>query len=139
MFAANILGLAVVTLLLSGSSAGPLQPVVESVVRRAAQTSNTLAVTDNYVPLRRVAVDPVQTSTQLKRYAAADPRKPTLLRNIRDIYYIVDIQVGNQTVPVSVDTGSSDTWFIQQPFQCVDFFYETVPVRYHVDIFQHRG
>ncbi|KAH8900250.1 acid protease [Thozetella sp. PMI_491] len=38
-----------------------------------------------------------------------------------DVYYIVDLVVGNQSIPVSIDTGSSDTWFIQEPLKCIPF------------------
>ena len=128
MFTANVIGLTVVAIFLSGATARSVGTEPKVAVRRAEQTLNTLVVTPNYVPLRRASVKPHQGNLHGNRDARADPHKPTLLRNIRDIYYIIDIEVGNQTIPVSVDTGSSDTWFIQQPFQCVDFFYETVPV-----------
>ncbi|KAH8903832.1 acid protease [Coniochaeta sp. PMI_546] len=44
------------------------------------------------------------------------------LYNAQDMYYITDITVGNKTVPVTIDTGSSDTWFVRSPFTCVDYY-----------------
>ncbi|KAB5513589.1 aspartic peptidase domain-containing protein [Coniochaeta sp. 2T2.1] len=44
------------------------------------------------------------------------------LYNAQDMYYITDITVGNTTVPVTIDTGSSDTWFVRSPFTCVDYY-----------------
>ena len=44
------------------------------------------------------------------------------LYNAQDMYYITDITVGNVTVPVTIDTGSSDTWFVRSPFTCVDYY-----------------
>lgn len=128
MVAAKFIGLAVVATLLSGTGARSVRTQTEYAVRPSQEIASGLSVTPNYVPMRRASVKPGQGIFQGIHDARAGPHKPTLLRNIRDIYYIIDIEVGNQTIPVSVDTGSSDTWFIQQPFQCVDFFYETVPV-----------
>ena len=46
----------------------------------------------------------------------------TNLTNINDVYYIIDIEVGNQSIPVTLDTGSSDTWLVQRPYTCVSFW-----------------
>ncbi|KAM7187772.1 hypothetical protein V8F20_010829 [Naviculisporaceae sp. PSN 640] len=45
------------------------------------------------------------------------------LTNVHDIYYMIDLKVGSETIPVSVDTGSSDTWLIQEPYTCVSYFF----------------
>ncbi|KAK3350264.1 aspartic peptidase domain-containing protein [Lasiosphaeria hispida] len=46
------------------------------------------------------------------------------LVNVHDVYYIIELLVGGQKIPVSVDTGSSDTWLVQQPYECVQFFFQ---------------
>jgi hypothetical protein len=46
------------------------------------------------------------------------------LKNVHDVYYSIDLEVGNQTVAVSVDTGSSDTWMVQEPYECVSFWFD---------------
>lgn len=47
---------------------------------------------------------------------------------MQDIYYVTDITVGNRTVPVTIDTGSSDTWFIRSPFVCLDYYGRSIAV-----------
>lgn len=42
------------------------------------------------------------------------------LVNVWDIMYMVDIRFGNQTLPMEIDTGSSDTWVVGENFACVD-------------------
>ena len=41
------------------------------------------------------------------------------LTNIRDFYYIIEVEVGKQKIPLHLDTGSSDTWMVRDPFECV--------------------
>ncbi|CAK7197518.1 hypothetical protein SEUCBS139899_000165 [Sporothrix eucalyptigena] len=42
-----------------------------------------------------------------------------------DIEYITQVQAGQNNLSLVVDTGSSDTWFVQQNFECVDPQYHT--------------
>ncbi|KAL1836799.1 hypothetical protein VTJ49DRAFT_4641 [Mycothermus thermophilus] len=70
--------------------------------------------------MRRHRIPPSAVHPALRRRAT----EPTKLKNIYDVYYSIDIQVGNQTVPVSVDTGSSDTWMVQEPYECVSFWFD---------------
>jgi predicted aspartyl protease len=87
-----------------------------------AASVDAIAVSEHYVPMRQVVGSSPST---LRRRAMQDP--PTKqhgtvgLSNAHDVYYIIDMTVGNETIAVSLDTGSSDTWLVQQPLQCVDF------------------
>jgi len=38
---------------------------------------------------------------------------------VRDEIYAADIQIGQQKLPLLVDTGSTDTWVLQSNFSCV--------------------
>lgn len=76
-------------------------------------------VTTHYIPMRKHDL-PVSANHGLQRRIGG----PTSLRNAYDVYYIVDLVVGNQTIPVSVDTGSSDTWLVQEPYECVSFWFD---------------
>ncbi|KAK3361421.1 aspartic peptidase domain-containing protein [Lasiosphaeria ovina] len=77
------------------------------------------AVTTHYVPMRSHVATKPQGGARLRRRSNV----PASLTNVHDIYYIIDLLVGNQTIPVSVDTGSSDTWMVQHPYQCVSYFW----------------
>ncbi|KAI4087802.1 MAG: hypothetical protein LQ344_006558 [Seirophora lacunosa] len=44
------------------------------------------------------------------------------LTNYADILYYADITVGTETFKVVVDTGSADTWLIEEGFTCVDVY-----------------
>ncbi len=78
------------------------------------------AVSTHAVPMRKHNVAPSAIHPALHRRA----NFPTRLRNILDVYYSIDLELGNQTIAVSVDTGSSDTWMVQEPYECVSFWYE---------------
>ncbi|KAK3303818.1 aspartic peptidase domain-containing protein [Chaetomium strumarium] len=78
------------------------------------------AVTTHAIPMRRQRLAPSTTHPALHLRANV----PARLRNVYDVYYIIDLQVGNQTIPVSVDTGSSDTWLVQEPYECVSFWWD---------------
>lgn len=84
------------------------------------------AKAQHYVSLRSVprSASSVQTARR-DRLAGRDPpyhQGNAGLYNAQDMYYITDITVGNKTVPVTIDTGSSDTWFVQSPFTCMDYY-----------------
>lgn len=97
---------------------------------RPRSSMDVLTATPHYVPMRAV---PRSTSLRQRR-ALSNRDTPTAhpfnagLTNIQDIYYVADIMVGNQTLPVCIDTGSSDTWFIKSPFVCLDYYNNIVPV-----------
>ncbi|KAK3315754.1 aspartic peptidase domain-containing protein [Apodospora peruviana] len=81
------------------------------------------AVSSHIMPMRAhipSARAPDYSSPHLRRRGDVSAN----LTNVHDIYYIVDIKVGRETIPVSVDTGSSDTWLVQQPYQCVSYYWE---------------
>ncbi|KXX82742.1 Aspartic protease PEP3 [Madurella mycetomatis] len=99
----------------AGLPSGPGQHVASSPVRVGFRDK----VTTHYIPMRKHDL-PVSENHGLRRRIGG----PTSLRNAHDVYYIVDLVVGNQTIPVSVDTGSSDTWLIQEPYECVSFWFD---------------
>lgn len=80
-------------------------------------------VTNHVIPMRKQTPSP-STHPALHRRTNRSPSAP--LRNIYDVYYIIDLVVGNQTIPVSVDTGSSDTWMVQEPYQCASLWYDPI-------------
>ncbi len=102
---------------------------------RADQSINLNAKAFHSVPLRSVrdtGNGMLRSPRQLRQYRQLfgrddiTARLPTPggradLRNYDDVYYIIDLKVGNQNVPVSIDTGSSDTWFVQDPLNCIPF------------------
>ncbi len=117
--------LVVVAAWVQAAVAGPL------VASRTSDAIDYNAPATHYVPIRQVAAKPGQESlarpsilrAPANRGVVPDggvpPLPGALMRNMNDIYLIVDIKVGNQTIPVHVDTGSSDTWIVQSPISCV--------------------
>jgi len=92
--------------------------------RRDVVTSNYMQMKSGVIP--HPDVEGINHRHLLRRQGAAAAAARNIsagLTNVHDIYYIVDLVVGNQTIPVSVDTGSSDTWVVQQPYQCVSYWY----------------
>ncbi len=79
------------------------------------------AVTTHVVQMQSNPI-PNAHENHLRRREARSPI--TGLTNVHDTYYIIDLLVGNQTISVSVDTGSSDTWMVQEPYECVSFRFE---------------
>ncbi|KAL2018417.1 hypothetical protein VTK56DRAFT_836 [Thermocarpiscus australiensis] len=78
------------------------------------------AVITHYMSMRRHDL-PASADHPLRRRA----NFPTRLKNVFDVYYIIDLVMGNQTVPVSIDTGSSGTWLGQEPYEFASYWYET--------------
>lgn len=103
--------------------------------RNSRRDSNAIAVTSNYVSLRAVPKLAPDGSPKAGRRDLTDPPAGypfnAGLTNVQDIYYVTDIKVGNQTLPVSIDTGSSDTWFIKSPFTCINNNNMPMPVSNH--------
>jgi hypothetical protein len=94
---------------ISGVASGPLraEPVARSALDLNARASHV-------VPLRAVPAahgSEANTALRLRQRSEAAPEDggPSLprvgLRNNKDVYY-------------EVDTGSSDTWFVESSFQC---------------------
>nr|CDP28819.1 Putative Eukaryotic aspartyl protease [Podospora anserina S mat+] len=84
-------------------------------------------VTSNVIPMRKHIVPSSEHRSSVVKPVyrrTADVNHPANLTNVHDVYYIVDIVVGNQTLAVSVDTGSSDTWFVSDYFECVRFWWQ---------------
>lgn len=65
-------------------------------------------------------------TTSLKRQSVPlIGRRSSETRNIIDnlrVKYVVPITVGGQTLNAEIDTGSSDTWFVQTGYQCYHTF-----------------
>src|ERR1700744_4805288 len=60
-------------------------------------------------------------STELRGQNVPEKRRRSEARNIIDnqhMKYVLPITVGNQTLNVEIDTGSSDTWLLQTGFEC---------------------
>ncbi|KAK1826812.1 aspartic protease PEP3 [Podospora conica] len=69
-------------------------------------------VTSHVVPM---VAHPVSSDPVLRRRQDGMSR----LTNVRDFYYIIEVELGKQKIPLHLDTGSSDTWMVQDPFECV--------------------
>ena len=110
-----------VTLLTIASwlAASPAAGLPQAAVKQVKQGVTVFndRVTAHFLPMRKQTVSPASIHPSLPRR-----NTPTRLRNVYDVYYIIDLVVGNQTIPVSVDTGSSDTWLVQEPYECVSFW-----------------
>lgn len=82
---------------------------------RAAVAPRALAVTENYLPFTRVKV-PHRTG--------AIGRRSGVHAGITAIDYgmefMTNITVGGKSYLVVIDTGSSDTWLVEEGYECVD-------------------
>lgn len=116
------------------ASAGPVpsQAEVISVETKYPRDVDLNAKAEHFVSLRSVPRS--DNSARAARRDGLTGRDPPYhqgnagLYNAQDMYYITDITVGNKTVPVTIDTGSSDTWFVQSPFMCIDYYGRHVEV-----------
>jgi len=136
---------------LGAAVASWIQTVASGPVLRAERAESAAdyynAPAQFYVPLRKTAAKPASEGgppslsmlhSRLRRPddthgTSAPPLPGAALRNIKDMYYTAEITVGQQTIAVHVDTGSSDTWIVPSNFSCVrenpfGFDYITVPV-----------
>ncbi|KAK0640705.1 aspartic peptidase domain-containing protein [Cercophora newfieldiana] len=73
---------------------------------RPPRVGFTDTVTSHVIPMARHDV-PGSHDIHLRRRAT---NVSTSLTNVHDVYYIIDLLVGKEIIPVSIDTGSSDTW-----------------------------
>jgi hypothetical protein len=114
--------------------AGPVRGKagVISIQSKYPRTIDLNAKAQHYVPLRSVPrTDGATRASRRDGLAGRDPpyhQGNAALYNAQDMYYITDITVGNKTVPVTIDTGSSDTWFVRSPFTCIDYYGNRVAV-----------
>ncbi|KAK3332945.1 aspartic peptidase domain-containing protein [Cercophora scortea] len=103
---------------LLGLANGHPSPVLNGVTTLTdrVMVHDTLAA--HYVPMQQ-HVPPQHEDQHLRRRGLSSSN----LTNVHDIYYIIELTVGNEKINVSVDTGSSDTWLVQQPYTCVSYYY----------------
>ncbi|KAK4210330.1 aspartic protease PEP3 [Rhypophila decipiens] len=100
---------------LKQASANTIGAHISSTIIRDKITPNSLAMR-SYTP----STPESHTSIHVRRRSSQPSAN---LTNVHDIYYMIDLKVGSETIPVSVDTGSSDTWLIQEPYTCVSYFF----------------
>ncbi|KAH6640149.1 aspartic peptidase domain-containing protein [Chaetomium tenue] len=113
--------LAAVSCWFSLTLAGPLEGIKSRDVSPAPVRAGFRDVVSTHaIPMRKHDVAASMSHPAMHRRA----RLPVPLKNIYDVYYSIDLKVGNQTIAVSVDTGSSDTWMVQQPYECVSFWFD---------------
>lgn len=113
--------LATIPWLVSPSAAGPLLDTIgrdDTFPQRRAGFTDF--VSTHAIPMKKHSLAPSTTHPASHRRANG----PAPLKNVHDVYYSIDLEVGNQTVAVSVDTGSSDTWMVQEPYECVSFWFD---------------
>lgn len=80
--------------------------------------ANISPVTNNVIPLYdRTDNGPSQRYIQLLNSAEADIGNGTI-KNWSDQVYLTPITIGGQDFLAVVDTGSSDTWVIQEGYKC---------------------
>ncbi|KAI0157746.1 aspartic peptidase domain-containing protein [Xylariaceae sp. FL1272] len=102
--------------------------------RHAAKAG--LAITDNFHPLTRIRREPGTPRTldvlrqkyrKIHRNNANPEDDPIgsdhIIAQQNQIEYIMQVGIGNETYYMIPDTGSSDTWIIQEGFHCVDPFF----------------
>lgn len=113
---------------LSLALAGPIEGTRNrNVLPAPVQAGFRDAVSPHAIPMRKHDVAESMSHPAMRRRA----NRPVPLKNIYDVYYSIDLKVGNQTIAVSVDTGSSDTWMVQQPYECVSFWFDPTGVSYY--------
>lgn len=113
---------------------------LSSVPVTAFQAPSVDVITDNFIALTKLSstsstpstLEAVRKGLSLsdlqnlhKRQSAAGTAPVTSLGGIE---YLADITFGTQAVKVVLDTGSSDTWLIQQGFKCTDANGNSQPV-----------
>ncbi|KAK3291139.1 aspartic peptidase domain-containing protein [Chaetomium fimeti] len=117
----NKLLLVAASCLVSLTTAGPFEGTgSQNVAHAPVRDGLRYAVSTHAIPMRKHDVTASMSHPAMHRRA----NLPVPLKNIYDVYYSIDLKVGNQTIAVSVDTGSSDTWMVQQPYECVSFWFD---------------
>jgi hypothetical protein len=91
-------------------------------------------LTDNIVPLKTVLTPPIRRSNVFNRRSLSasnnTSNNTTTIANNFQLNYVADVQWGNQTFSMLLDSGSSDTWVLQEGFQCINSTGNPVAVRH---------
>ncbi|KAK1759825.1 hypothetical protein QBC47DRAFT_420693 [Echria macrotheca] len=82
------------------------------------------AVTPHYVAMDSHAVPSSHDLHVRRRDARIVVNGSSSLVNVHDVYYIIDLDMRGEKIPVTVDTGSSDTWVVKQPYECISLDWE---------------
>lgn len=78
-------------------------------------------VTDNVVPLKPVnGVRRHHTGLRRRQSTGNGNGGLTAINNPGQANYVAQVGWGNETFSMILDTGSSDTWILQEGFQCLD-------------------
>ena len=89
-------------------------------------------LTDNFVPLKRVTL-PLSWKSSHHQRRALNRRQSTgnitTISNPQQLAYVAEVTWGNQTFDMLLDTGSSDTWLLQEGFQCLSSNGSAIAVR----------
>ncbi|KAE9980918.1 hypothetical protein BLS_005158 [Venturia inaequalis] len=85
---------------------------------KASKAPTADKVTNNVVPLHSgTGTGPSQRYIQLLNTAEADVGNSTI-KNWADQVYMTPITIGGQQFFAAIDTGSSDTWVIEEGYKC---------------------
>ncbi|GIJ85100.1 hypothetical protein Asppvi_003955 [Aspergillus pseudoviridinutans] len=76
-------------------------------------------VTDNVVPLKPVH-SVLRHQKRLHRRQSTSNGGLTAINNPSQANYVAQVGWGNETYSMILDTGSSDTWILEEGFQCLD-------------------
>jgi hypothetical protein len=94
-------------------------------------------LTNNLVPLKTVTMplswqsSSHQRKTLNRRQLTGNSTSGgnTTISNPQQLAYVAEVTWGNQTFDMLLDTGSSDTWLLQEGFQCLSSNGSAVAVR----------
>ena len=93
-------------------------------------------LTDKLVPLKMVTLplswQPVRHMKTLNRRQSTGNSTCggiTTISNPQQLAYVAEVTWGNETFDMLLDTGSSDTWLLQEGFQCLSSNGSAVDVR----------
>lgn len=97
-------------------------PLLEPRSPAVALEEHTMPLTRNFID-NRDGEQEIGIQRRMARFADVDPEAsgsgPVKIVNTQVEYY-TDVKVGNQTLQMVVDTGSSDTWFAKEGFRCLN-------------------
>jgi hypothetical protein len=119
------------TLLLGLSNAAPVEEQKRAANAPAIAASHQVLALSRQLPAR-----PGHTLgsrfRNLRAFAnAADPQPAGLdiaLPANRQVEYLLNVTAGGNNYSLIIDTGSSDTWFVKNGFECYDYLRRKVPV-----------
>ncbi len=109
--------------------------------RQGSQPRGVDVVTPNYVEMQRTSGRLPTPNWQVSLHkdlgdtwdltadAVGTKVATTNMTFFHNTNYVVPIKIGKQELLVAVDTGSSDTWVIQNNFTCVDPIFGSIKVR----------